>query len=604
MRNPKEVYNEKLHNYNEEVKKLSKKSSFMSNIRLIIALIGISLLVYIYIKGILSLWIIDFMIFLITFIVLLIIHNKIKVELNRFNILCEINNKSLDRLSDKWRKFKDDGSSYINDNHPYLSDLDIFGNSSVFQYINVTNTYSGRMKLKDFLSNPLKNVSKIINRQNAIEELSNKIEWRQSFQTEGLISSQHKKNPEDLIDWGKKENDLLNNGYLLLISKLSPIVTIFYLLGYFLGFNIHILIPIALIIFQIILLIIPLKESRLDIRKVYNYRKKISTYEKLIELFENEQFESSHLREIKEMICENQSIPISQQIKKLDKIMNMLSIRHSQLYLIINILTLWDYQCSVKLETWKRSYGKNIATWLDVIGELEALSSLSILKFNNPEWVFPEIVEEDNYLNAINMGHPLISKETRVVNDIEVKDDKNTLLITGSNMSGKSTFLRTVGINLVLAYSGAPVCANKFECGVMNIYTSMRVKDSLNESISSFYAELLRIKKIISAVDEGEKIITLIDEVFKGTNSKDRHVGASALIKKLSKNNVMSFISTHDLELGDLENNNEYNVKNYHFNEYYLNDELLFSYELKEGVSTSQNAIYLMRKIGIDINEE
>ena len=252
----------------------------------------------------------------------------------------------------------------------------------------------------------------------------------------------------------------------------------------------------------------------------------------------------------------------------------------------------------IALESLKKKSGKLIKTWLDTIGEFEALSSLSNLRYDNPDWTFPKITDKPYYIRARDMGHPLIT-ENRVCNDLKIDGPTRALLITGSNMSGKSTYLRTAGINLVLAYAGGPVCAKEFHCNIFYIYTCMRVSDNLEKNISSFYAELLRIKEI---VDESKrsKVFFLLDEIFKGTNSHDRHEGAKILIKRLLDNNAIGLISTHDLELGVLERESSGKVRNYHFKEYYKNREIHFDYKLNPGISTTRNAMYLIKMVGIN----
>ena len=238
---------------------------------------------------------------------------------------------------------------------------------------------------------------------------------------------------------------------------------------------------------------------------------------------------------------------------------------------------------------------------MDTIAELEALSSLAIIHRDYPAWRFPEINAESFGIVAVKMGHPLLG--TSVCNDLAMEKGSGILLITGSNMSGKSTLLRTVGINLVLAYAGAPVFAERFNCSLLRIYTCMRVSDNLGENIYSFYAELLLIKQIVSASNSEGKIFFLLDEIFKGTNSQDRHAGAKALIRQLSKVGAMGLVSTHDLELGDMERESDRRIRNYHFREYYKNDEIHFDYKLRSGISTTRNAMYLIKMAGIDVDE-
>ena len=247
-------------------------------------------------------------------------------------------------------------------------------------------------------------------------------------------------------------------------------------------------------------------------------------------------------------------------------------------YLPINILTLWDYQCLINLQRFKKASGASLKSWLEVIGEMEALNSLSTIAYEHSDWAMPKFQAGSPIFKAKNLGHPLLGSN-RVYNDVHIEKSQNILLITGSNMSGKSTLLRTTGINLVLAYAGAPVCAENFYCSIMDIYTCMRTSDNLEKNISSFYAELLRIKKLVTATENKAPIFFLLDEIFKGTNSIDRHTGAKVLVSKLSTENALGFVSTHDLELGDIENTNK-KVKNYHLKEYYKDDKLYFDYKL------------------------
>ena len=279
-----------------------------------------------------------------------------------------------------------------------------------------------------------------------------------------------------------------------------------------------------------------------------------------------------------------------------------MGIRHSQLYLIINILLLWDYRCLAAIEKWRTDSGVYLEDWIAVLAELEALASLAIISYDHPDWTQPQLYNDQPRLFASQIGHPLLS-EDRVSNDIGTMRKGQVYLITGSNMSGKSTLLRTVGINLVLAYAGAPVCAKEFHCSIFNIYTSMRIRDDLRSNISSFYAELLRIKKMIDAAKRGESVFFLLDEIFRGTNSRDRHAGARVLVKQLSDEGAVGFVSTHDVELGNLADENN-KIKNYHFREEYIEGQLHFDYKLRSGISNTRNAVYLMKMAGITVPDE
>ena len=333
---------------------------------------------------------------------------------------------------------------------------------------------------------------------------------------------------------------------------------------------------------------------------ISKYSKDIKVYGGMLEVFEKEGFKSPYMKKLLGLLVNRKGSTSYLQIKKLDKINESVANRSYILYILFDIIFLLDYQFMFSLERWREESGKHLKVWFDTIGEVEALSSLSLIRYDNPDWCFPSIEDTACTFLAESMGHPLLGNSC-VVNNLRFPLPSKILLITGSNMSGKSTFLRTAGVNLVLAYAGAPVYAKKFSCSIMDIYTSMRIKDDLEKNISSFYAELLRIKSVVEAVHKGRPIFFLLDEIFKGTNSIDRHTGGKILINKLSAEKVLGLVSTHDLELGELEEENS-KVKNYHFQEHYKNNEIFFDYRLYPGVSTTRNAIFLMKMAGIDFD--
>jgi DNA mismatch repair ATPase MutS len=242
-----------------------------------------------------------------------------------------------------------------------------------------------------------------------------------------------------------------------------------------------------------------------------------------------------------------------------------------------------------------------VENWFHTLGAFEALNSFATIHFNNPGWCFPSLQEAHFFLESTELGHPLIHKEKRVNNFIKMEERGELMLVTGSNMAGKSTYLRSVGVNVVLAMAGAPVCAAAFRLSPVQLISSMRIADNLEESTSTFYAELKKLKSVIERVNNDEKVFILLDEILRGTNSLDRHTGSEALIKQLIKHNAAGIIATHDLALADIKNEFPGNILNYHFDVQVNNDELYFDYKLKPGVCTSLNASILMKKIGIEL---
>jgi DNA mismatch repair ATPase MutS len=272
-------------------------------------------------------------------------------------------------------------------------------------------------------------------------------------------------------------------------------------------------------------------------------------------------------------------------------------------HFIINSFWLWDIKYAIKAEKWKERNGKHIRSWLEAVGQFEKLSSLAIIHFEHPLWAFPKVKSSEMIFHTKNIKHPLIPQTDNVGNDFKLSKENSIAIITGSNMSGKSTFLRTIAVNLVLAYAGAPVCAEEMTCGIFNIYTSMRKTDDVKGNVSTFYSELLRIKNIVNMANRGINILFLIDEIFNGTNSQDRTTGATAVLNTLQLENTLGIISTHDLKLCNLSDNPGSKYINYHFREYYENNSIKFDYKIYPGPSRTRNAIFLIKMAGIPIKD-
>lgn len=498
--------------------------------------------------------------------------------------------------------------------------LDIFGKGSLFQWMNVSHTYIGREKLKEILTKKPEKEQIIYSRQSAVKELSDKIHFRQRLEVEGKIISNNIENLDELYIWMKKRNNFIIKTELIwvlrILSTITAITTLTlilkimkFLLALFLDIHIFIpeivnlipyYIPTFLIFIQCCILIIKKEDRRKNLIIVEKYKNSIVTYRNMIKYVEKHKFNSQYIANLYEQLHNSDGQSASKQIDSFSIICELIANRRNILYPILNPILMLDYHLTISLELWKIKSGKDFPKWLNIIAELEALCSLAGVKYDNPYWSMPKIISGSSKILAKNIGHPLLGNK-RVCNDINVEGPYQVILISGSNMSGKSTFMRTIGINIVLAYAGAPVCADEFSCGIMNLYTCMKISDNLGESISSFYAEILKINNIVKASEEGNHVMFLLDEIFKGTNSKDRITGATILIKQLCKTGNLGFVSTHDLELCKMESYENSKVKNYHFSEYYTDKEICFDYKLKIGVSSTRNALYLMKLAGIDI---
>ncbi len=592
------IYENRKESFKTDLKGVKKHSKMLETFRLVIFLIATGLLGYSFYsqRFIFVLYAIPV---LLIFLILVAKHSKIKEKMDYLQNIIQINETALLRLNGKWNSFKELGEEFINLDHPYSTDLNIFGQGSLFQYFTATTTFMGKQSLADKLMGENK-FEEILHRQQSVKELANDIEWRQSFQALGLGFDSKKENTLKLLEWAKNKSNsnLKHISYIFIL----PVVTLSSFVLYLLQL-LPLLYPLLLIVVQTIIVTVSNKYISSGFQGADKTIYDLSRYSSLLKSIEDKQFKVPFLIKLQKKII-GETSKSSHQIAELAKIVDRINLRYYQplIYFPINILTFWDLYTFKKLENWKSKYGLTLKKWFWAIGEFEALSSLAGLAYDNPDWAFPEVNNGPPIFEAVSLGHPLIYKEERVNNDASLLRPGTTLIITGSNMSGKSTYLRTIGINLVLAYTGAPVCSEKMKSSFLKIYSKMQILDDLEQKTSTFYAELKRIKMIIDASQEENHIIFLLDEIFRGTNSKDRIFGTKMVIRNVSKPSTMGLLTTHDLELASLEKELPGYLKNFHFADKIYDGKINFDYKLRPGVSRSTNAVALMKMIGIKVD--
>jgi hypothetical protein len=513
-----------------------------------------------------------------------------------YNHLVEINTLELKSLSGDISGFND-GHEYVDRDHPNSYDLDLFGHASVFQYVNRTSSQPGAQMLAQWLIAPA-NPGEINERQLAVEELKPEIDWRQKLMTTGYFSRPSLDNPGELLSWMRRVNEFLNIRRLKYITLALSILTILLTFLVITGTP-----PVVLLLDFIINFIFYFSQSR-KINRLHQQVSKsadlLQTYADIIGLIEAKKFNTLKLNVLQQIFRSQPTA--SSAIKRLSQLVSRLDARLNIMVSIpLNLYFFWDIHVSLALEKWKKQHAGDIELWLDAMAEFEVLTSMANMAFNNPAWVLPEIVPGYFTLKAGNTGHPLIPENRRILNDIEISQGGKIVVVTGSNMSGKSTFLRTCGVNAVLAMAGAPVCASSFMISHVQVYSSMRISDSLEDNTSSFYAELKRLAAIIKQAEQDPKIFLLLDEILRGTNSNDRFTGSVALIKQLAGYGTAAVVATHDLKLAELEKDLPGKIDNYHFDVKVDGEELYFDYKLTPGVCTSLNASILMKKMGIRV---
>ncbi len=589
------MYKERVTQFSEKAAALEKKYNRYSIIRLLTFLVGIAFIILAFTY---SVFVGFLMLFgsLLAFAKFIFWHQEILKEQQHFEALRAINQAEIDIQNGNYAAFKN-GQQYLDVLHQYAIDLDIFGDYSLFQYLNRTATNIGEKTFAEYLLSPADKVE-ILERQAAGLDLKNRLEWRQNFQAIGYNSEENEQDIHSLFNWLNDAPILLNNKLFRFLKVVMPLVFLAAIVAIYFGIPYQI--ATGIFFFNLFLLSRKLKEVNRVHEKTSKAGDILNNYARLIEHIENQDFESDKLKKLKQQLfLSDRSAAIS--MKRLAFIIHQLNARFNVFAIILNGSMLWDWHWVLQLEKWKSEMKTKLPEWFEVLQTFDAMITLGTAHYNHEDWTLPTIDLTFSGIEGIELGHPLINAKKRVSNDLIVPNSGHIKLITGSNMAGKSTYLRTVGLNIVLAMTGAPVCAKSLRLPILMVNTSMRTQDVLHESTSSFYAELKRLKTIIDAVENGEKVFFLLDEILKGTNSHDRHTGSRALIEQLIKSKGMGLIATHDLELGVLEVESNGTIENLCIEVMVEKDRLVFDYTVKKGVSKSFNATYLMRNMGIRV---
>eukprot|EP01029_Cantina_marsupialis_P014719 TRINITY_DN3229_c0_g2_i6.p2 TRINITY_DN3229_c0_g2~~TRINITY_DN3229_c0_g2_i6.p2 ORF type:complete len:602 (-),score=28.27 TRINITY_DN3229_c0_g2_i6:546-2351(-) len=589
-------YSERIQNFLDQIYRLKKTNKTLSVFRLLSA-VGAFVLFYVILSYSLLIAILVALSLICSLIFFVRKYNRNDKNIKRLNTLIEINENEMTCLKTRHSHLFYNGEEYLHPNHAYASDLDIYGPHSLFQLMNRCVSKSGNDTLGKWLYQPSEN-DEIIKRQEAVKELVEKIDWRQDILQFGLQRKLKNDDPEFVGKWGQKPSPFHGQKKLKLLISILPILSLSAIVYSFVGSQA----PIA------ILAMLSIVVHYFNFRKVgraHNNTSKraemLKIYSYIIEQFEGNNWQSPKLQELSSKL-KSHDIPTSVKIKRLSRLLELLDQRYNMVVqFLFNLLFFYELHLLFRIDRWKSKYGAEIEAWFATIGEIEALASMANLSFNHPDWVFADISANHFELEMKEAGHPMIDEKLRVCNDYELQGPGVIHIVTGSNMAGKSTFLRTIGINVVLALAGAPVCAKKMLVSNVEVNTSMRIKDSIEENESSFYAELKRIQQVLEKVNKQEDTLLLLDEILRGTNSKDKHTGSKALIKQLVKYNAVGLVATHDLELSVLEDELSGHVENRFFDIKIDGEQLYFDYKVQNGVCKTFNAPILMQKMGIEM---
>jgi MutS domain V len=588
-----EAYQNKVEHYTTIFHKINKRYNSISILRLLSIFLCLFLLFY-YIKTNEILYAVFAFLSFVGFLFLMRVHSRLSFQKDLATAILKLNRNEITYLKREKIPFEN-GIEFNDFHHPYAYDLDIFGEHSLFQNINRTATFIGKKTLANQLLNLSPNET-ILENQEAVNELKSKIDWRQDFLSLAMISNDSKNSYDSLLHWISFRNNALPK-VLVALSIILPTLFLGFLVAYFVTSKIILLSYLTYVfIGNLIVLGQSFKRIQSEIAKADNVDKIIKQYSLLVEKIEKETFQSKKLIDLQQQLI-FKNATASKHLKDLSELFsNMDTINNLVTAIVFNGSFLFNLYVLKSLLKWKENYSTELEKWIDIIGEFEALNSLANLAYNNPDFVFPEINSEYK-IGFSDLSHPLLNPATRVGNDTHFYPE-SFMILTGSNMSGKSTFLRSLGINMVLGGVGSVVCASKANIHPLLVLVSMRLSDSLADSESYFFAEIKRLKQIMDALED-QPAFVLLDEILRGTNSDDKRNGTIEVVKKVIAKNAIGAIATHDIEVCLTTNEYPDTLTNQCFEVEIKNNELHFDYKLRSGICKNKSATFLMQKMGV-----
>jgi len=533
----------------------------------------------------------------ILFLCLLKLYSEHSEKKEFYSNLAYINQSEADALSGNLNAFNA-GYSYTDIRHDFSFDVDLFGSSSLFQYLNRTVTEYGRDILAGWLSDPYILSKDLLPRQETIKELASKDKWRQEFMASGMKTPLDKNEISALLGWMQEtaslSSSLLNKTLTIILPSAVLITIVLGIAG---------VVPYSIFIFfflvNLLYVSIGLKKTNRIHNALSSKYKFLSSIDRLLIAFQNESFNSSLLNEIKLNIS-GKNVSAAYSVRKLGRLIQAFDSRSNQIAgLALNGLLLWDYQCIIQLEKWKADYKSRFPVWLQMLAQVDAFISLGNYSYNNPDFAYPVLSLSTDVFSAKNLGHQLIDEGKRVCNDFSLGNKGTVCIISGANMAGKSTFLRTIAVNYILGMAGAPVCASEMKFTPVKLFTSMRTMDSLSKNESYFYAELRRLFLLKSMIEKGEPVFFILDEILKGTNSADKSKGSLLFLEKIVEKGGTGLIATHDTSLGKMEFDHRGTIINKCFEIEIDGENIRFDYKIQDGVTQKMNAVFLMNQMGI-----
>ncbi|MBS1600062.1 MAG: hypothetical protein JST75_17685 [Bacteroidetes bacterium] len=588
------LYQEKIALYESTIRIARKKLNRIAIFRMMIFVI-LAACVYFYFKNHETFFLYGTLISLVIFIVIIRINFNIRDKKLLDEQLLFVNNNEMGLQHHQRNQFENGQQFYTHEK--YFADLDIFGERSVFHLLNRTTTSHGRENLANALKRPLRTKQDIEQYQDAVKVLSRDFEKRQLLTANGLLHNEKEGTMHSISDWLNTDNKLQEKKWILIARWVLPIINLIALFYFFVNDTGYYYLPI-LITGGCSWLLLGVFSKYISSQHLLISKKEkvLDQYKAILQVFNTvDSGRSEYLKTL-----HKSSIDAADSIHRLARLSQVFDQRLNLIISLFgNTIFLYDIHAMISLEKWKTKNKAQFPQWINCVGSIEYINSMACFAFNNTDYVYPLVSGDKITIEAKQVAHPLIAKEKRVANDFVLGENEKIKLITGSNMSGKTTFLRTIGVNLLLAQCGSPVCATSFVFTPMMLLSSIRISDSLQENTSYFMAELKRLQEIITELQKNAPALVLIDEILRGTNSEDKTHGSEQFIKKLLQYNCICLFATHDLNLGALEQELPGKISNYCFESIIREHELFFDYTLQKGIAKNKNASFLMEKMDI-----
>lgn len=578
---------------------LERRSAQLSNLRLLVFAVGAAASWFVFgTRSLEAAWLAPAVI---GFVALVILHDRALQARDRAGRAVAFYEGGLARLEDRWlgsdaAARAHDRPEWSDPHHPYAEDLDLFGRGSLFELLCGATTQSGEETLARWLLEPA-SPETVRSRQQAVKELAGKLDLRVDLARQGA-ALRERLHPDALTQWGSEPVKPVARS-LRVSAALLAAMTVGTLAAWLLAGAFAIWFALAAGAQSVFALFFrgrihsALSAGGLPVRE-------LAALGGVLRRIEGERFESPRLLALQGRL-EGAGVRPSQQVARLVRLVEFLDARRNQIFAPIGALLLFSTQIAFAIESWRAECGPRIADWIAAVGEFEALCSIAGFAYENPDHTYPEIDDDVSRFEARGLGHPLLPRANRVRNGVSMGGDLQVLVVSGSNMSGKSTMLRTIGVNAVLALAGSPVCAEMLRISPLAIGASIRVQDSLLEGSSRFYAEITRLRQIVEISEGSRPALFLLDEILHGTNSHDRGIGAAAVVRSLVERGALGLVTTHDLALAKVADELGEKGRNVHFEDHLEAGKIVFDYQIRPGVVSKSNALELMRSVGLDV---